>query len=71
MVSIWNLKIEGFEEGSRKVNMSRTYKVGERVASILKSTESKRGEKKFREVLNSYQRGNSVYGIISCKRSHN
>jgi hypothetical protein len=55
MVSIWNLKIEESEEGSRKVKVSHMYKAGQRVAPILKSTESKVRHKKFREVLNSYQ----------------
>jgi len=46
----WNLKIEGSEDGSRKVKMAHMYKGGERLSCILWSAERKGGNKKFREV---------------------
>jgi len=44
------MKIEGFEDGSRKVKMAHIYKGGERVSCILWNAERKDGDKKFREV---------------------
>jgi hypothetical protein len=44
------MNIERSEDGSRKVKMSHMYKGGERVSCILRSAQSKSGDKKFREV---------------------